>query len=277
MLQQPHPSRRILKVKPLSHYRQPRYPTHLQVLDTPDLLQKHLPRSWQTCAELTGALAICLSTAGLAHAQEAPPSGISNTTTAQPGTTPAQAVGEGKSQPAERKHKCMMVTVGVVDDATSANSEESTLDVIKDSLYKSKIGIRRDRRPPKQPSNEIVIWSEIDGKPSTKRVIPGDPALQTDGFDSKKKIGVAVVFDMDEFLAHLRSNPTEAQQKTDPHTDNGAKQESSVYIGVFEDEMATADCENSGKLRRQERAKAKRLLRQQVQDFVSWLKAQGII
>jgi hypothetical protein len=46
---------------PAKHYRLPRYPTRLDVLNRPALLEKHLPSVWSSNLGITGAMVIVVA------------------------------------------------------------------------------------------------------------------------------------------------------------------------------------------------------------------------
>ncbi len=261
--------------RPMPRYRGPQYPTHLEVLESPDLLRRHVPRRWKRCAELAGGLAICLSATRMMHGQEAAADERGNVSHAQPRAVSGQNPDENRLP--ERKPRCMTLTVGAGDDATTESSEETVLNLIKAVLHKSKVNAKEYHGKSKQLGTEITFWSQTDGKVSLKRVDPATPALRwgIDRFDAKKRVGIVVVPYSDEFLARfqVKSSGTEQTGKTVVSQGKTAP----AYIGIFENEIAGADCEQGRKRKRRARVEAKRLLRQQVQDFVNWLKAQGVI
>jgi flagellar biosynthesis GTPase FlhF len=51
-----------MNARPVTHYRNPRYPTRLEVLADHTLLEKHLPPAWKSCAEMAGVVTLLLAT-----------------------------------------------------------------------------------------------------------------------------------------------------------------------------------------------------------------------
>ena len=63
---QPH----YMKTKPVKRYRQPRYPTRLQVISDPDLLARNVPPAWRSVPGMAGTIALFLAANSLAKGGE---------------------------------------------------------------------------------------------------------------------------------------------------------------------------------------------------------------
>jgi radical SAM protein with 4Fe4S-binding SPASM domain len=53
-----------MEAKPVKRKADPRYPTRLEALADRELLEKHMPAAWKSCAEIAGAAAILLTING---------------------------------------------------------------------------------------------------------------------------------------------------------------------------------------------------------------------
>ena len=266
---------------PVKRYRRPAYPTRLEVLADPDLLAKHVPAAWLRRPELAGAVAVFLAANGCVKAgDKAPPASGGAAVVA-----PSFAHGEGQGATG-----CIAVAPPVF------LSEEEALQVIVEVLGKAGVEVTERNVVMKEvvlsrreETIERVRGEWVDGtreSPGTGR------ALSVDLVDGKRHIGVEFVSEADYFtLGGAESNSTaqgyDFKQVAKGVADAVGKKGKGIYFGTFYDPISSV---NWGSLhtekdwkaaleaaRTQGGAEAKRLLRLQVQDFVDWLKGQGVL
>jgi hypothetical protein len=238
-----------MDARPVRRYRIPRYPTKLRVLAEPELLARHVPAAWRKRAEVAGT-AVLLALGGPLGCDSGPPAVVA----------PLFEHGDGRGSTG-----CVVVSPPVF------LSEEEALQVIQEELAQSRIVLSK----------------------------AGTRQSDLDGVDPTRKVAVEFVSDADYdefgrprswFLtveSTLHSHDPKALAKSPP---SWLKSKASgMHLGVFYDPVAKWNARavkeppdgDWGKVyaAAQEEAKAqsRELLREQVRDFVDWLKAQGAI
>jgi len=282
-----------LKSVPLRRYRDPSYPTKLDVIRCPELLRKHLPSRWLRRAELAGAAAAFLTLNTGCSGEKNPAPGASST---QPGVGPAIVAplfehGDGRG-----------ATGCIVVSPPNFLSEEDALQIVREEL--SRLGLEFTESETVLPGVQIPgrierfkkNWvtgkraKELSELPRTAR------PLAVDLRDAKRRIAVEYVsltdysqlggvwsassvqsYDMKEVASYVAGQVR--------------KQGSGVYFGVLYDPIAKPESSSTDgdpkdfmKRLNEEAKRAKRsatenrrLLRQQVREFADWLKAQGAL
>ncbi len=285
--------------KAVTAVRQPRYPTRLEVLDSPDLLRKHMPAAWKKLAETTGAVGLLLLANSFVLAGEMDTKDGAKKPAI---VAPIFEHGEGRG-----------ATGCVVINPPVFLSEQDAMQVIREEM--SKVGVQF--APEKVTMPEIRIKMKDDeGLPDERLILlrkSMEKGIALDGLDPKKRVAVQYVNHGNYYqLGGLRS-PSTVQGWYFKEVASAVSQEVSksgkdLYYGAFYDPVvAIGDKENQRLWKRRTeldkrsvklgnpsalnreyeraykqadapaRAEAKRLLRMQVRDFIKWLKGQGVI
>ena len=280
-----------MNATPVRRYRQPVYPTRLEVLSDPALLKRNVPSTWRAVPELTGALALLLAVDS---------TGCSKSRSA---VAPIFEHGEGR---------------GVMGCVVSAPpvflSEEEAWQVISEELERHGVTLTRTNDLLQGMRIPRVEYHGREGKPI--RLKPAESAReartwQPDAADATRKIAV-------EFISHddfRRLCPSTAVHGWFSVTISTAHEErirdvarfvaeevkekgrDKVFFGTFYDPVSKQNAEDREKIQTAMRtvttdeeelealekgvarpkAESRRLLRLQVQDFVKWLQGQGVI
>jgi len=279
-----------MKARPVKRYRQPSYPTRLEVLSKPELLERHLPPGWRAIPEMAGTVALFLAVNSTVHAADKKPA-------SSLGSGPLAIVapifehGDGRGSTG-----CMAVA------PPAFLSEEEAWQVIDEELSLQKLklpgtgfevrGVRIPRR--------TESYSVKDGKWTSKvQDSPGsEAAYKADRANPEKRIAVEFVSSSDyDRLGGPRSSSTvqsydfkEVAKSVTEAVSKEAKEK--LYFGALYDpavrveppkpEPGKASTVNDwGKYwtesQKKSKAESERLLRLQVQDFLKWLQAQGAI
>ena len=311
---------------PVRRYKRLAYPTKLEILARPELLQKRVPQAWQGRPEMAGAVALfmAVNTAGLnnqANAGEA----------SKAGALVAPIFEHGKGGGATG---CMVMSPPVF------LSEEEALQVISEELAKHDVELTVTNRaipgakiPRRYQVMETQLWgvrapdwllkwnkqNQMIPSSAFKRVQRnvvdrenGVP-LMADGSDPERNVAVEYVSEKDErdlgwsrgskkgfpVLSSVRSHNLKGiSESVVEEVEKRGKQQ--VHFGTFYDPCVpldfgktTAQAEAMQKASKEDqriarrkhykairdaaKAESRRLLRQQVLDFVNWLKGQGVI
>jgi hypothetical protein len=184
-------------------------------------------------------------------------------------------------------------TVGcIVENPPIFLSEGDALQVIKEELKRAGLNLSKKNVEMK----EISIPSHVEDYSGSKieiREIPGrDMPQKVDFFDQEKKVAVEYVSISDYFKnggASSRSTVQSYEFATVAESlrNKSMKEGKDIYMGVFYDPAVFVDDEilqektDWKKMWEEKREKgtteAKALLREQVIDFIGWLKGQGVI
>ncbi len=288
-----------LEHKPVKHGRWPAYPTKLEVLATPELLERHQPPAWLSNRELAAAAGVFLAAnaAGGGKATTDASNGARLAPDAPAIAAPIFEHGDGRG-----------VTGCVVLNPPSFLSEEEARQIIKDEL--ARYGMQALQEDiafdgVAVPRRHIRITFDRENPTVSETIVvaPGEEAaLSVDLVDSTHQIAVEYVSISDyAFLGGPVYEPgtwSSAHRYDFKQTAKFAVQHirgkpAGAYFGVFYDPLAHVGQfvkwtgkQQQGPLpwmwdtderRQMAEAESKRLLRKQVKDFVDWLKAQGVI
>jgi hypothetical protein len=294
-----------MKTKPIRKYAQPKYPTRMETAARPGLLQRHQPPAWCKWPEMTGAASLFLlaDTAQLLAADNSP-KGSPN-----PAQTNAVAVvapifqhGEGRGSTG-----CIVMAPPVF------LSEEEALQVIREEMATRGVQLGTNQTTLAGVIVERVVWPI----PTASKVGTNKPAgppfeirsepLKTDAADPQMKVAIEFVGQRDASFWDSERQKEEGKwewstvrdydlPRTAHYFADRVKRDATnkVYFGTFYDPIAKrlearqqlpgliAEKTSPGKPPppgpwADAKAESRRLLRLQVQDFLTWLQAQGVI
>jgi len=277
-----------MELKPVKNYKVPKYPDKKIILSNPDML-KLTPKRWtkniNTQIAFSSLLIMMLTACGPKYDNSNEVNIVGSDPTSEPGNTtvyvaPIFEYGDGRG------------SFGCVSVAPPAFlSEEEAYQVICDEAKKRGINFEK--------SNEVlkdiqipVTYTFIEYKPNPDNpdeYIPVYPSktkengnLELDGYDESKKIAFEFV-SVDDYrgwqgksgiMSSVESYHVLDAAKT--LREGIAEKENGKYIGVFYDPIASVDFTQSKASEKRKEA-SKELLRQQVADFIEWLKAMNVI
>jgi hypothetical protein len=285
--------------RPVKRFRWPAYPTKLEVLTTPELLKKHQPPAWLSNRELAAAAGVFLAAnaAGCGKSATDASNGARLAPDAPAIVAPIFEHGDGRG-----------VTGCVVLNPPCFLSEEEARQIMKDEL--ARYGIQTSQEDVAfdgvvVPRRHIRIAFDRKNRTVSETIVvaPGEEAaLSVDLVDSTHQIAVEYVSISD--YGSLGGPVYEPGTLSSAHHYDFAEtaqfagrhikgKPAGAYFGVFYDPLAHVGQfvkwtgkQQQGPLpwmwdtderRQMADAESKRLLRQQVKDFVDWLKAQGVI
>jgi len=248
--------------RPVRRYRKPAYPTRLQILDDPQLLALNLPKAWLGNAELRTLVGVLLAVGPGAAAAAAPAPGAAKPETQLATVAPIFVHGEGRGAIG-----CVVVSPPVF------LSEEEALQVMREELAEHDLSVG-----PTAQHLPGVVDQESDEVSADLVSAQGDIVLEYISTDDYFALGgwrsnsSVQDFDMQEVARgtarQISESPTAGTATYgifyDPMTEMDLKPSSDESDGWVESSVSA-------------RLEAKRLLRQQVRDFVDWLRAQGVI
>lgn len=257
-----------MKLQPVRGYRGPRYPTHAILQAHPELLRL-VPRRWRRNAVVLAAVA---GAAALVYGcqKAAVPAGPSV-------VAPLFVHGQGQGS-----FGCKVITPPVF------LSEDEAKAVIREEAAKAGVLFANDCRPALHIGLPVTD-PNFDRSPVAHR---RRGRFQLDGADAKRGISFAYV-STDDFEAWQKRQPQATVYRQDTKAAAVALRESLVearptgHVAVFYDPMAQSGGGPPGGMKdfsawqgRQQAASehlARQQLREQVRDFLRWLKAQGVI
>jgi hypothetical protein len=259
----------------------PGYPTKLQVLADAELLKQHLPPKWLSHPELAAAAGVFLA-ANVAGCGGEPAPGFAGTETGAPAAAPAlvapvflHGAGRFKSDPwlglAGR-------TMGEAAPPTYL-AEEDALAIIADEL--NQVGLLMTDR---EVALDVAVhghdmhfaydwvnqWWDVQPVDVTRPLI-------ADLAEPQRRVYIEYLTEFDyyhlggESDGPVASFPDLARQLAE----HVRRQSRGIVFGVFYDPIPEQD--HRAAQHRAVQVDARRLLQQQVRDFVDWLKAQGVI
>lgn len=263
-----------MQPRPLGRYAAPRYPAKLEVHAAPALLERARPASWLR-DEALAAVAAAAVLAQSGCAERVPPA-----------VAPVAVHGDG------------VASVGcVVVSPPSYLSEEDAQRIIREEAARRGLLLAAPSSPvlgehilaPARPASPYRKWWNALYEPRE--------AYVPDLADSAKKIAVEFVGDRDalRFANPGLRSPLKATRSAYAIDMRSSAQNLSVqvsrkgapgfYFGAVYDPAVKTGCGRPGSLppeKRQEceasaRAASEQLLREQVADFLDWLKAQGAL
>jgi hypothetical protein len=273
----------IMKAQPLRKARTPKYPTRLEILARPVLLERHQPTAWRAVPEMTGAVAFFLAANLAGQAAEKKAAGQVSAVAV---VAPIFEHGEGRGATG-----CVMVA------PPNFLSEEEAWQVIGEELSKKGLDLSE---------KEFEIQG-VKIAPSTRGLagVSGaagnsgpDTPLKADRADPKRRVAVEFVSQKDYHrlgggysMSTVQSYDFKGVAKS---VGEQVRKDATdkVHFGVLYDPASRVDpvSLNTGQNKTPEdwvkawqaagsrgRAESQRLLRLQVQDFIKWLEAQGAI
>lgn len=272
-----------LRARPVRRLRKPGYPTKLEVSADPDLLRQHLPPAWLSSREIGGALGLLLAAHAAGCSEKAATYVPKGPLRERPAVVaPLFQHGDGQA-PGRGAMGCVAVAAPVY------LSEEDAVQIIQEEL--TKIGLNSLQRKMRLP--EVIIagrepfegYNWVADAPETGLRRVRKP-LETDLLDTATGVAVEYV-SMDDF-DRLGGDDTgkwtrELKEPAQGVAREVGKQGRGVYFATLYDPVKYYRLRSVGANDRwahsQEAAQteSKRLLRQQVRDFVEWLKGQGVI
>jgi hypothetical protein len=277
-----------MNARPVKRYRQPAYPTRLEVLSEPELLERHLPCGWRAIPEMAGTVALFLAVNSTVQAAdkklEAPLGSLAV-------VAPIFEHGDGRGATG-----CVVVAPPVF------LSEEEAWQVIDQELSRQKLklpGIGFEVRGVKIP-HRTESYSVKDGKWTSKiEDLPGTKqAYKADRANPEKRIAVEFVSEHDYDRLGGPNSSSTVQSYDFKQVGNSLAEavrkeaKDKVYFGALYDPAVRVEpprrepgniktAEDWGKYweesLKKSKAESQRLLRLQVQDFLKWLQAQGAI
>lgn len=294
-----------MKPKPVRKYAQPRYPTRLEIAARPALLHRHQPPAWRKWPELTGAAGLfMLADAARLPAADSPPNASQN---------PAQAKAVAVVAPIFQHGEGRGSTGCIVMAPPVFLSEEEALQVIREEMATGGVQLGTNQTTLPGVIVERVVWPiPTASKLGTNK--PAGPAfeirsepLKTDAADPQKKVSIEFVGQRDASFWDSERQKEEGKwewstvrdydlPRTAHYVADRVKRDATnkVYFGTFYDPIAKrleasqqlpgliAEKTSPGKPPppgpwADAKAESRRLLRLQVQDFLKWLQAQGVI
>lgn len=268
-----------VRPRPVRRHRAPRYPTKLEVLREPGLLETHVPAGWLSHRELAGVVGACLAanTVGCSTSTSANAPNAHLTDTGPASVSMVAPVYGGVPPKILARNRGSSACVAVAPPVFL--SEEEALQIIVEELSQQGLTFS-DRNVPLK--SVIITWREYERKydwiSETRR---GDIAevtkpLQVDRVDPDHQVGVEYIdsleaFHLGEYEPHAAAASVAAEV---------AKQGSSIRFGAFYDPSKMLPTElrwAHGEKREEATAECQRLLRLQVKSFIDWLKGQGVI
>jgi hypothetical protein len=265
-----------MKARPVRRYAVPKYPTRLEVIRNPRLLQTHVPLEWLRNAEVAGVLGTLLAVNGCGdNDRQTPPQAQRNVQTVAPFFDHGMSRASGGG----------MVALPVF------LSEDEAYVIIAESLRQA--GVRVDRgvelpelqvRQYSRPPHETVRIDRlvlVEGDPGQSEVKP----LRVDGFDPQKKIAFEFISEKDYYhYGGPESSSTVVSYDFKPVAESLQKQvkasHSDIYFGAFYSPVGDWKWEKGPDgqwVGRKPVEGFRKVLREQVADFIEWLKGQGVI
>lgn len=189
-----------MRVRPVSSYKVPSYPTRLVVNENPDELIRHAPKSWKAIGEFSSIVALLAAASGCmnSNAQGAAPAAGPQVTT--PALTSAKRV------PPNRGGRNAAVVAPIFNHGEGQGgtgcvsvappvflSEEEAIQVITDELRS--VGIQSYRQNVDWPEVKIAPRTyEFDPKKMKGKEIEGKPqTFNVDLIDDKKNVRIEFI------------------------------------------------------------------------------------
>ncbi len=257
--------------RPLRRTRPPAYPTRQDAAAQPDLLRRHVPRAWLTNRELAAAVGVFLGASTAGCSGSARPNGTDGKPDWRAVVAPVSEHGEGKSDA-----RSLIIWHGPGPTATSLPEGEA-IQIIRQELAAAGLdALERKVQMPEIITTGRQAGSGLEWVSDQLAVVPvpTHSPLVAELHDAQHRVAIKYVW-MGNF-DHLcgPDAPFHADQDLRQAARRLAKevrhQGHGFYMGIFYDPSVPRSYENAP-------AETKRLLREQVKDFVDWLKAQGAI
>lgn len=251
-----------MNLQPVRRYPQPQLPTRVIVDENPDLL-KLLPMRWQGNAAVVTALAACLAL-----------SASSSDSAKKPGTAsrvaPVFVHGDGVGS-----FGCRVISPPVF------LSEDEAIEVIRDEAKRA--GITFAKSDKTLPKIELPTTPRGYADKQPQRLVKAQ-SVTLDGTDGKRNISFEYV-SRDDLVKWQGDSSTHRTSTVYSYNVGGAAKDLQAGIAkakptgnyvVFYDPVA-ASKDRYEQLADRGTEEARSDLRAQVQDFIKWLKGQGVI
>ncbi len=257
-----------MQARPVQSYRTPAYPTRLDVLADPRLLKENFPAAWRFAPQMAGVVAVMLAV----NACTAP--NLKEHPNRAAIVAPIFQHGEGRGMTG-----CVMETPPVF------LSEEEAFQVITEEM--SRAGVEGWSR---NVEFKEVKFSEYGERFTSFGIrtgkIPGTTKpLNVDLQNDEHDIAIEFVSTADYWVLGGFQNMMSVQEYDFQHVAQDVASEvqkhgHDVYFGTFYEpgvDVEYGSISDWGKVQAKGKEEAKELLREQVQDFIEWLQAQGVI
>jgi hypothetical protein len=257
---------------PKMRYRLPRYPTRLQVNQRPTLLAKHQPSAWRVKKEIAAAAALLMSASALSCSRTTP----RNDPNAPAVVAPLFEHGSGRAV-----ISCMALL------PPAFYSEEAALAIITEELEKHGLDFK-DRKVPIKGVDIDRTDSSVSFEMFPWQYQTHQSPYLVDALDPAKKVAVEFVSEEEYYdlggrypamVFHLFSAVASRYDFKGVARDlrqNVKKNGAGVYYGIFYEPVVWEKSWDE-KAEANSKVDRDRLLRAQVNDFINWLKAQGVI
>ena len=260
----------MLKSNPMDSYKNPQYPTKIQVYEDPDLLKKYMPPLWRRNAQVAG-LATLFMVASCQSNKSILKSDLASDAAAV--VAPIFEYGEGRGSVG-----CEVINPPVF------LSEEEAMQVISEQLTKTGFKISQTNVSLENLTiyhGTRVEWDDDFRNPTYHK---GDlKPLNVDLYDEDQKIAVEFVSKSDSQDFGVNSDDVfisvesyDFETMADSLATEVKTHGKGVYFGAFYDPMAGAVDGDYWNFESR-RNVSKQYLQNQVKDFINWLKAQGVM
>lgn len=288
-----------MDLKPVKNYKSPKYPDKKIILTNPDML-KLVPNRWSKSISTQIAFSSLLIMTLTACGQKYDNSSKSFV----PESTPAGASVYSSEHPDNSNNptECVAPIFEHGDGTGSFGcdsvappaflSEEEAYQIIRDEAMKRGIYLERTNELLKDiqiPVTYMFPLNHIPNPDNPDEFIPVYPSktknagnLALDGYQESKKIGFEFV-SVDDFKGWQEKSDTWASVEEYKVLDAAktlregiAEKTNNKYIGVFYDPIADVDFSTADSYDKMKKS-SEELLRQQIADFIEWLKAMNVI
>ncbi len=282
-----------MQARPLQIYKIPAYPTRLEVLADPHLLKENIPPAWRFAPQMVGVVALMLAVNACVGADS---QSASRPGATQPGATTAAVSSEPHLAPLDPAVVAPIFQHGDGRGATGCVvvsppiflSEEEALQIITEEFSRAGIEVTGKNVDLEGVS---IQWLEFEYKLEDDILqkefyeIGMASPLVADLVDENRAIAIEYVsmhdYNQVRREASLSSvSSYDTQEVAQAVASTVEKEGKSVYFGTFYDPMVRFEHDSASSWEEAEaagEAEAKELLRQQIQDFIEWLQAQGVI
>ena len=265
-----------MQAKPVKKYPHPKYPTKLEILDNPKLLEKNIPSGWKKRVEIAGLVSLFLSANCQLEKSILDPTLKSDDPAI---VAPIFIHGAGRGVIG-----CVVVTPPVF------LSEEEALQVINEELRRHGFHITSNNTSLKNifvHHNQYYVYNHVNNE----RILiqAEDKPLEVDVYNEHQKVAIEYISegDYDRFkkideTGYWSSIETlDFQETAEMLRDQVKERGTGVYFGTFYDPIANMEEDVSWEEYHDKMDalanESKQYLKEQVYDFMNWLKAQGVM
>ena len=257
-----------MKIKPVKSYKKPEYPKKESFISLPKLLTKYIPDSWQKNKLLAIALGIfALGNCGDLNNQKMPDFQIADNLNAKTLIAPVFLHGDG-----------LAAIGGIAMTPTVIMTEDDARRIIEDELNKANIILDKKNVTINDVSFDSKIINYKNNAMEEKVVQANKYKLCLDGLDSKHNIGYEFVSIRNYSELGGVNSASTRQEYNLVKVAQGVKDKLQKYgklnAVVFYDPMPVNKKSNYND--KELRKESEELLREQVKDFVKWLKKEGL-